>query len=151
MKIQTTRFGEIEGPEELIFNFEFPVIGYNDEKEYLIVNSAQNELFQWLQSTKTPELAFAITCASYFNIEYAFELPDVAQETLDIQSVEDLMVFNIAKIPHNNPSKATINLLAPIIFNVKNHKAGQVILSGTDFQVNKPIFEDKKKEAGEKK
>ena len=142
MKYNTTRFGEIEGDENLLFNFEMPILGYNDETQFLLVETKKDSLFKWIQSTKTPELAFPVTSPAFFGIDYSFELPEEAENTLNIKSAEELIVLTIAKIPNNNPRLTTVNLLAPIVFNVTNHKAGQVILTGTGFDVTHPLFND---------
>ena len=111
MKIQTTRFGEIEGDERVIFNFTMPILGYNEETEFILIESKEAALFKWLQSTKTPDLAFLTTSPSSFGIDYVFELPDEAESALEVTSAEDLMVLNIAKVPNNNPRGTTVNLL----------------------------------------
>lgn len=144
MIIQTTRFGEIEIDDNLIFEFLNPILGFEEEKKYILIEHSQNNNFKWLQSVKTPELAFVVTVAGNFGIDYSFELPDKTQEELNIEDAEDLLALNVVVIPSQNPQNSTINLLAPIIFNVKNYKAGQIILSDSKFKVDYPLF---KKEA----
>ena len=75
-------------------------------------------------------------------MDYVFELPDEAESILDVKTAEDLVVLNIAKVPNNNPRGTTVNLLAPIVFNIKNNTAGQVILSGSGLSVEQPLFEN---------
>lgn len=142
MKIQTTRFGEVEIAEASIFEFHNPILGYEDEKKFVLIDHRENSKFKWLQSIKTPELAFVVTVAGVFGIDYSFELHDTIQEELGIESAEDLIALNIVVIPHENPRNSTINLLAPLIFNTKNQKAGQIILTGTDFSVTHPLIKD---------
>ena len=113
---------------------------YSNRSE--VLETKKDSLFKWIQSTKTPELAFPVTSPAFFNIDYSFELPEEAENTLNVKNAEELIVLTIAKIPNNNPRLTTVNLLAPIIFNVTNHKAGQVILSGTGFNVTHPLFND---------
>lgn len=142
MKIQTTRFGEVEVNEKSLFTFIKPILGYEDEKEFVIIEHEGNEKFKWLQSTKTPVLAFAVTVASFWGIEYSFALDDKSQTELEIETAEDIVALNIAVIPNGNPLKSTINLLAPLVLNFRTHKAAQVILSGTNFDVEHPLFKD---------
>lgn len=141
MKINTTRFGEIEVQESSFFEFVSPILGYDTEKMFVLIEHKGNSKFKWLQSVKTPELAFAVTVAGLFGIDYSFELPEFTQEELSIEDAEDILALNIVVIPHANPRNSTINLLAPIIINLKNKKASQVILSGSDFQVDSLLFE----------
>lgn len=140
MKLNTTRFGGIEVSEDLLFEFVNPILGYDDETQFALIEHNQNSNFRWLQSVKTPELAFAVTMAAFFDIDYSFELPDNTQDELEIVDADDLWAFNIVVIPHENPRNSTINLLAPIIFNTKNNKAAQVVLAGSNFIVDYPLF-----------
>jgi len=147
MIIKTSRFGDVEINEDLVFDFIIPIIGYEDEKKFVLFEHSQSSAFRWLQSINTPELAFAVTSPTFFAIDYTFDLPDFAEEKLKIESAEDLLVLNVAAIPHGDPRKTTINLLAPIIMNMKNKYAGQVILSDTNLSVSHPLFNDDKEEA----
>lgn len=146
MKIKTTRFGEIEVSEQYIFEFVSPILGYNDDKEFVLLEHKSNSNFKWLQSTKTPELAFVVTMAGFFGIDYTYELPEDTQEELDIKTADDILTLNIVLIPHDNPSNSTINLLAPLIFNINTRKGSQVILTGTDFKINHKLFNNDVKE-----
>ena len=139
MKVKTTRFGEIEVDENLIFNFELPILGY-DDKKYVMIDVTENPIFKWVQAVDTPEASFPVTTPAVFGHDYSFELPTIAEETLYIKSAEDVLVLNIACIPDKAPKDATINLLAPLIFNIKNHKAGQVILSDSGFSTTTKLF-----------
>ena len=74
------------------------------------------------------------------NVDYSIDLPDNVVEMLKIQNVESLLVMNIASIPQNDPQGTTINLLAPIVFNLDEMLAGQVILSGSGYDISFPLF-----------
>lgn len=139
MKFNTTRFGEIDVDEDLIFNFELPVLGYEDKK-YVLIDVTENPIFKWLQSLNNPDVSFPVTTPAVFGHDYVFELPTHAEEVLDIKTAEDVLVFNIACIPDKSPKDSTINLLAPLIFNTKNHKAGQVILADSGFNAREKLF-----------
>jgi len=76
-----------------------------------------------------------------FGIDYTFELPDNSQENLNITSAEEVLALNIVVIPHENPRASTINLLAPLIFNLTTRKGEQVILNGSNYRIDFPLFE----------
>lgn len=141
MKIKTSRFGEIEVKESSIFTMVSPVLGYDKEREFVIIEHKENSNFRWLQSVNNPDLAFVVTVVGLFGIDYSFELPDFTQESLEITDADDILALNIVVIPHENPRASTVNLLAPLIFNIKNKKGAQVILSGTNFKIDFPLFE----------
>jgi flagellar assembly factor FliW len=140
MKINTTRFGEVDIDENKILNFVSPIIGYNEYLKFTIIEQENNELFQWLQSVDNPELAFPISIPSYFNIDYNFEIDDTMQEKLQIEDAKNLLIYNIVTIPNTNPHGATINLLAPILINSKNNYAVQYIIPNTSYTSRHPLF-----------
>lgn len=141
MKIKTSRFGEIEVADTSLFNFVAPILGYEDENSFVIIEHNQQSNFRWLQSTKTPEVAFVVTAAGLFGIDYSFELPETVQDSLEITEADDILALNIVVIPHENPRASSINLLAPLILNMKNNEGAQVVLTGSNFNVSHPLFE----------
>ena len=141
MKISTYRFGEIEIDENRIFNFVLPIIGFDKLERFVLLDLNKDNFFKWLQAVDDPALAFPVVSVFSMNLDYSIDLQDNIVELLKIKNVESLLVMNIASIPSDDPSGATINLLAPLIFNVKNKLAGQIILSGSGYEVSCPIFE----------
>ena len=144
MLINTEKFGTVDVNEEMIFNFVKPVIGFEGNSKYFLISHNEQSPFKWLQSVENPELAFPVTYASYFDIDYSFELSDDDVALLELDSLDDLLVLNIANIPHNLPQNATINLLSPLVFNFKNKKAMQTILSNSNLTTRYALFSEQK-------
>ncbi len=142
MKLNTARFGEIEIEEDRIFNFVMPIIGFDMLHKFIILDPNKDTLFKWLQSIEDPALAFPIISVSALNLDYTIDLPDNIVETLDIKNVESLLVMNITSIPQDNPKGTTINLLAPLIFNLDNQNAAQIVLSGSGYDISYPMFKE---------
>ena len=142
--INSVKFGELVVNENNIFEFVSPIIGFNSLTKYTIVDYRPDSPFKWLQSMENMDLAFPITLCSFFGIEYKFDIPDEEAEKLGIETADDVFVCNIANIPSSNPQGATINMLAPIIVNLQNKKAMQLILKNTDFQVRYKLFDTEK-------
>lgn len=140
MKLQTIRFGEIEIDDSRIFKFALPIIGFNELRDFVILDANKDNFFKWLQSVEDPALAFPIVSVFSMNVDYSIDLPDKVVETLKITNVDSLLVMNIASIPQDNPQGTTINLLAPIVFNLDEQLAGQVILSGSGYDISFPLF-----------
>ena len=142
MKLNTARFGEIEIEENRIFDFVMPIIGFDMLHKFIILDPNKDTLFKWLQSIEDPALAFPIISVSALNLDYTIDLPDNIVETLDIKNAESLLVMNITSIPQDNPKGTTINLLAPLIFNLDNQNAAQVVLSGSGYDISYPMFKE---------
>ena len=140
MKINTVRFGEIEIDENRIFDFKLPIIGFNELSKFVLLDLNKDKFFKWLQSVEDPSLAFPVVSVFSLNLEYSVDLPDNIIDTLKINNVESLLVMNIASIPQDDPQGTTINLLAPLIFNLDTQTAGQIILSGSGYDISFPLF-----------
>ena len=142
MKFNTVRFGEIDIDENRIFEFVLPIIGFDTLKKFVILEPGKETLFKWVQSVDDPTLAFPIISVSTLNIDYSIDLPDNVVDMLEVTSVESLLVMNITSIPQDDPKGTTINLLAPLIFNVDTQKAGQIVLSGSGYDISYPMFKN---------
>lgn len=142
MKISTSKFGEIEIDENLIFDFVEPVIGFNDLKKYALVEHNNNELFRWLLSVENGEVTLPVTTVSSFGINYSFEIDDATAQKIDLTDIENLLVLNIANIPNQDPRNTTVNLLGPILINLTNKKALQLILQNDNFSARHKIFDN---------
>lgn len=140
MRIDTTRFGVVEAEDSLIFTFKSPIIGFEDAINYVLIENDDNSIFRWLQSTQYPELAFPVSKANYFHIDYNFEIDDKTVDLLGLESIDDVLSLNVVNIPKGQPQKSTINLLAPIIINKRTKFAAQLILNGSEYLVKHPIF-----------
>jgi len=140
MKINTLRFGEVEIEEARIFEFKLPIIGFNELKKFVILDLNKDNIFKWLQSVEDPSLAFPVISIFSLNLDYTIDLPDNVVEALNIKQVESILVLNIASIPQDNPQGTTVNLLAPLVFNLDENIAGQIILSGSGYDISFPLF-----------
>lgn len=130
MKIVTDYRGEIEFDEEDIIILEEGLFGFENANKFLLIANVEKDLpFHWLQSLDDEKLVFVITDPFLFVEDYDFELDDLTVKELSINSVEDIYIYSIAVIPEE-VKDITINLKSPLIINVNDRKAKQVILDG---------------------
>jgi flagellar assembly factor FliW len=73
--------------------------------------------------------------------DYVFDISDEDAADLELTKAEDLHVLTVLVIP-DDARKMTANLAAPITVNVTVGKAKQLILSGSDYNVRTPIFQN---------
>jgi len=153
MKLTTSRFGEIEVNEELIFDFIEPILGYDGLTKFSLIDNQPESPFKWLQSMENGDLAFPVTFPAYFGIDYQFVIPEEKSKKLELKDTENLITFNITCIPHGNVQGTTVNLVGPIVINAENKKAMQLVLTDTKYTVKHKLFtqETVKKETTEKK
>lgn len=132
MKIETTRFGAVECQDHQAVTFPNGLIGFHEERDFVLIAHAQSETIAWLQSRRTPELAFPVVSAHAFAPDY----PDVsvhesAQRAKVDGGVDTYAMLVILSAPRGQP--ATVNLLAPLIVNADTRTGAQIILENTRY------------------
>ncbi|MFA6988693.1 MAG: flagellar assembly protein FliW [Candidatus Gastranaerophilaceae bacterium] len=144
MILKTAKFGEVEIQEDLIFDFIEPILGYEHLKKFALVDHKSDSPFKWLQSIEDENIALPVTVPSFFNIDYEFTLPDNETEKLGLEKAEDVLALNVVNVPNGRPQDSTINLIGPIVINVINKKAMQLVLLNTNYSVRHKLFNDDK-------
>lgn len=139
--INTTNFGEIEIQQNQIITFDEGLPGFEDQKEYVLLNNYDTEEpvpFMWLQATKNPDLALVVAIPFFLKPDYEFEIPLDVVKDLDIKETSDIGVYSVVRIT-DSVENMTVNLCSPIVINAKNHRGTQVILDDTPWSVKERI------------
>lgn len=130
--------GEVQIEKTKIIHFSSGLPGFLEEVEFILLDLPGNQIFQVLQSIKTPDLAFIVTNPYHFYVDYEFKLDDQIIERLAIESEQDVVVLTIVTV--KSPFEfSTINLKAPIIINSSKQCGKQYILNITDYQTKAAI------------
>ncbi|GFN35864.1 flagellar assembly protein FliW [Tepidimicrobium xylanilyticum] len=149
MLLHTKHFGEIEINEERIIDFPEGILGFEDEKQFVIINNEDEENpFQWLQSVANPDLAFVIINPFFVYPNYEIVIPETAQEKLKLKDEKDVAVYSIVVVPEDI-EKMTANLLGPIIINTKEKLGKQVVLDDDRYTTKHFVFRQNKENRGE--
>jgi flagellar assembly factor FliW len=141
IKIDTTRFGEVEILKEKIYAFPDGIPGFPSCNEFCILDNNKNTLFKWLQSVDRPELAFVLFDPFLLKKDYDVFINDEALKTLQVQKKEEIIVTVILTIPKGKPQEMTANLKAPLIFNIVKKIGKQIILNDSDYPLEYPVYD----------
>jgi len=139
MQVKTSRFGEIDVPEEALISFPEGIVGFRDASRFVIFDCGEDGIFKWLQSCDNPELAFVICDASLIVPEYQIMIGEKERQILQLENIEAAAVCLILIIP-DNPTDATANLLGPIIMNSDSRLGMQLVLVNPDYSARHRIF-----------
>ncbi|MFD0680765.1 MULTISPECIES: flagellar assembly protein FliW [unclassified Paenibacillus] len=139
MLISTVRFGEIEIQESEIIAFPEGIPGFEQLNQFIIIKPNQELPFSFLQSVEEGAVAFIISNPFVFYPEYEFEISEETKHELSIEAEQDVLVWNIISI-RDDLENATINLLAPVIVNIKEQVGKQIVLQGTDYTVKHKLI-----------
>jgi flagellar assembly factor FliW len=139
MKINTTRFGEIEVEDGKIITTFGGFIGFENQYRFVILEYLKDSQFKWIQSINEPGLAFVIADPWYFFKDYDFEISDEDQKEIEIEKPDDIVVLAIATIPEDIVN-TTLNLLSPLVINIKKMIAKQIILYNSKYTTKHKII-----------
>jgi flagellar assembly factor FliW len=126
MQVQTTRFGTVEVDDSRILEFPSGLLGFSSYTQYALLQPDDDGLFFWLQSTEAPELAFVVTDPATWVPDYQ---ATVRKEQMDDLSLETLETAQTFVIVNKYDQTLTVNLQGPIIVNLANHEAMQLVLA----------------------
>jgi flagellar assembly factor FliW len=141
--IQTTtvelpRFGELTYAETDVIEFPWGIPGFAGLRRWLLLTLDVHPGYVWLQSLEDLKVAIP-TADPYFIFEkYDPKLPPYAFVALDIKNAEDFTLLCVVVVTAN-AEEMTMNLMAPIVLNLKSRKARQVMLENSAFSVREPI------------
>lgn len=134
MKITTRSFGEIEVPDDNVIHFQQGLIGFGDLRRFVIVENADAHPFCWLQSVDDPDIALVTVDPIRFFPAYECAPSSEDLNDLGLESVTEAQVFSVV-ILELDQNKVTLNLVAPVLVNLKQRLAKQVILSDARYGV----------------
>jgi flagellar assembly factor FliW len=137
--IQTTRFGQVQIEENDVLNFSEGLLGFNDLKQFVLLDDPNDDIFAWLQSCNEPAIAFPVLEPELFSENYKVSLAKTDLEALQMKTVEGVRSFCIITIP-DDPTQMTANMKAPIVINTATRNARQCVLQDNHLAIREPIF-----------
>jgi flagellar assembly factor FliW len=137
-KIVTGRFGEVTYSESDVFEFPWGMPGFTDQHRFLVLQLAEQPAFVWLQSLDDPGLALPAADPWRIFNDYEPRMPAYAVEALSLQNPEDFTILCVVVVT-KDAEEMTMNLMAPIVLNLKTRRARQVMLETSGYSVKTPI------------
>ncbi|MDD6794606.1 MAG: flagellar assembly protein FliW [Clostridiaceae bacterium] len=133
--------GELEYEEKDIVTLNKGLLGFEDLKEYILVDLKDCEPFKLLQSLEKDEVGMIVVSPYDFFEKYKVKLNDETIESLHIEKQEDVLVLTTITL-NNDPKKITTNLQGPIIINTSNNLGEQIILDNSKYKVKEPLLRE---------
>lgn len=140
LKIQTTRFGEVEVEDQSIILVQGGIIGFARYERYMIIEHKSESPFFWLQAVDSPDLAFVIVDPCLFMPDYNLTLSEPILADLKAQESQEVAVHVLVTIPHGRPQEMTANLLGPLVINTQAKLARQIIVDDERYSHRHPVI-----------
>lgn len=124
MDLATGRFGPVEIEPQDIIHFPAGILGMEGCREWVLLADAHNDSLGWLQNTARADIALAVVSPRRFVPDYQIRVARRELAPLQLDRIEDAQVLVIVGM---NEHGATLNLKAPLVFNLNRHLGTQVV------------------------
>lgn len=134
MKLETTRFGNLDIEEKEIIEFPDGLYGFEKETQFTFLpfNPNVESPMEWMQSIQSPHLAFVITDPYLYVPDYKLKLLKDDKEKVGLEPNEPFLVRSIVTIPENY-TEMTANLIAPLVINSVKRIGKQFVLTSMEY------------------
>lgn len=154
MKAQTRIFGQIEIADDQIIRMSKGMIGFPDLNNFALIFDEEKgrkaTSIMWLQSMDEPDIAFPVMDPMAIMEDYAPNVNDEIIAPLGELNADNTYILVTVTVPRK-VEDFSVNLKAPIVVNMDNRKAVQLIVED-DYPVKYKVYEvlkAKKEKAGE--
>ena len=145
MKVETTRFGRVDVPEEKVITTPHGLLGFPDMRRFCMLQQKKTFPFVWYQSLDDPAVAFVMIDPWLFKPDYQPDL-ELAIQAMGWDGDADqapLECYVIVTIPRGAPDKMTANLMGPVVLNPNTREALQIVLSNESYSFKYPLLKQK--------
>ncbi|HBL55110.1 MAG TPA: flagellar assembly protein FliW [Candidatus Lambdaproteobacteria bacterium] len=142
MLIKTSRFGEIEIEENQIITIPSGLIGFSEDRRFVIREDEAASPFRWLQAIDTEALAFVMIEPHVSISNYELELTKDNLNKLKAESIDELTVFVLVTMA-KKMDDVTVNLQGPLLFNLEKRLGLQFIIPNGKYSTRHSLFGDK--------
>lgn len=143
MKVATRIFGEIEIEDAKIIVFENGIIGFPDMKRFALIHDEDRGTdagIRFLQSLDEPGFAMPVMDPLVVKPDYDPEVNDEHLKGAGNVTPDNILVLVTVSVP-GDLTKMSVNLQGPIVINVEEHKACQIIVEEGEYPVKFPIYD----------
>ena len=142
LKIKTTRFGTVGIQKNQIINMSIGMLGFPDQKRFVILQHKENSPFFWYQSVDDPTIAFVITSPFIFKPDYTIDLKNALKKVHWNGDYEEsrLDIYIVVNIPKGLPQEMTGNFIGPIVVNNEDNQAVQIVVTDSPYTHKFPLL-----------
>ena len=133
-KLSSKHYGEFWVEPEQLYDFPHGLIGLHELKRFALVpfEASPFYLFHALEG----DWNFLTVPAESIETHYEFQLDEATAQFLDVTSMKDVAVLLIVNWTEERPF---VNLKAPLVLNIVNHRGCQFIIQDKDYPIRHPL------------
>lgn len=133
MEIISPIHGTIEYKDEDIITFRKGIPGFEEYTKY-ILKGINESSFLILQSLDNCELGFILASPFMVEEDYEIILTEELVKKINLKSPDEVVIYSIVTL-NSDLNKATINLKAPLVINIKDNLGEQFIVDKEQYKI----------------
>ena len=137
MIISTSRFGQLDVDPERLITFDDGILGFPKEHRFALIQTGEGSGFYWLQSVDRVDLAFVVCDPRLFVADYQVPAKLADLECIGITDPDQAQIFTIV---NKVDGLLTGNFQGPLVVNVANRRARQLVLSDKRYSTRQPLM-----------
>jgi len=128
------RFGEFTYTQDEVIEFPWGIPGFSKLHQFVALSLDEQPNFVWLQSLD--DLNVALPTADPWSVfpDYDPKVPPYAKTVLAIGSPQDVAILCVVVVT-KGAEEMYMNLLAPVVVNMKTRRGRQVTLEGAEYSI----------------
>lgn len=136
--IDLPRFGLCSFAASEVIAFPWGLPGFAQLRRFLVLSVPGQDGYIWLQSLDDVKVALPLCDPWSLFDDYEATLPHYARESLAIDAPDDFCILSVCVVG-DGAAQMSINLLAPVVINLKTRIGRQVALENQRYAVRTPI------------
>jgi len=130
----------VEVDESKVITFSDGIPGLEQYQKYALLQFEESYPIVWLQAMDDTGICLPVLDTFSVLPDYVFDIDEIDVKALELNNPEELHVVSVVVIP-DDIQGMTVNLAAPIIINTISGQAKQIVLTGTEYNVRAPVFQ----------
>jgi len=151
-RIQTKFFGEVDYSLDAVFKFPHGMPGFETEHAFLFLNQPATYPLMFMQSISRPELCFILLPVLAAYPQYKLRVSEEDLESLGLSAGrqprigKDILCAAMVCAGGAERPEPTVNLLAPILVNLKRQIGVQAIQTPSRYSYRHPLVSHDRQE-----
>ncbi len=116
MQIETSRFGTLDIEADAIVLLPDGIIGFPQQRHWVLLREGDSATLGWLQSISDPELALSVVTPKAYVPDYVLRFRREEISSMPWKSHDEVVALAVVSLTED---QLTINLKAPILINLQ--------------------------------
>ena len=143
LSTETRHFGTIQYQEDAVFDFPEGLPGFEDQRQFLLLERPDTRPLVFMQSLSVAGLCFIAVPVRVAKSDYELCMPPEELASLDVDTGrqpeigKEVLCLALVSLQEDRPP--TVNLLSPLVINIRTRRGIQSIQADLGYSHQHPL------------